>query len=182
MSLMDRVIELASGQYGVIAANQLVNEGYSSQSIIQLAVRGKIERIFHGVYIVPTMARSRYSEFMEAVLWSGGVVTGESSILLWDLADVNPSKIHVAIDKRIRREIPGNYSLYKMSLNPKNLDHIEDVPSTTVNIAIGVAIDNGSQSRLIKQAINNALAREMINDELASRLKTKLYDRDGGLS
>ena len=46
-----------------------------------------------------TVPFDEQTELMEAVLWAKGrgLIAGESGLLLWDLADVSPRQIHIAV-------------------------------------------------------------------------------------
>jgi len=180
VTILEKLTEIASGQHGIVSTRQARAEGIAAVELPKLAARGKLVQVFRGVYSVPVISRTMYSEFVEAALWSnGGAVTGESLLLILDLCDVNPRKIHIAVNRPLRRKIPDSYVLHKMKPQELEFDEFNGVRSTTVEIAFKVAIENGTQSRLIRQGLDKAKALGHVGDVSHIRLMSKLYDRDG---
>ena len=61
------------------------------------------------------MSFDEQTELMEAVLWAKGrgLIAGESGLLLWGLADVNPRRIHLAVPPGYRPRRAGG-ELYQI--------------------------------------------------------------------
>jgi predicted transcriptional regulator of viral defense system len=177
--IMDELISIAADQHGLVATWQASEVGIHSQRLNQLASRGRLERITQGIYRVSSLPIDEYSALVEAVLWSkDGAITGESALLLWDLCDVNPRKIHLAVASKPKREIPKNYSLHQIRLTPQDFDQIHNVATTSLPIAFRIAIAGGTPGNLIKQGVDKAEAMELFGDVTATKIKAQLYERD----
>src|SRR5665213_1759032 len=76
-----------------------------------------LERRGHGLYRLHYLPVTPLDAYMEATLWprgARGVLSHESALDLYELSDVNPSKIHFTVPRahRIRREIPALYRVH----------------------------------------------------------------------
>jgi len=182
MGILEKLVHVAAEQYGFVATWQAKEIGIPSQRLNQLAERGKLDRISHGIYYVNAIPLSEHRELAEAVLWSkNGALTGVSVLALLGLCDVNPRKIHVASPVPVRRKIPGSYQLHFMDLDEANTDNFKNIRTTTLQVCFELAIENGTQSRLIKQGLKKAEAMGLIGEVSNVKLLAKLHDRDGGI-
>ncbi len=181
MAGMDQLTALALDQHGYFSLAQAVEHEVSDAYVRKLAASGRLERCARGVYRIAAAPYTPMSEYMEAILWTRerGVIAGISALELWDLADVNPTVIHITVpaDQRIRRSDANKYRIHHRTLNPDDLDHVQNIPVATPAYAIAQAIEDGLDTALVDQAIDNAQARELINKERAARLRVALYDR-----
>ena len=116
------------------------------------------------------------------------MIAGESGLLLWDLADVNPRKIHIALPPKYRPRRAGGelYEIHHVVIDDADRDEVHGVPVVSPALAIRQAIDWGVAGDMIEQAVRRAQAREHIGTQTAARLLVRLYDRtlpdnDGGV-
>lgn len=116
-----------------------------------MVAHGDLEHRAYGVYRIPTVPFDEYTELMEAVLWANGrgTIVGESALLLWDLADVNPRKIHIAVPPpyRPRRKDGDLYRVHQIRLTDADLDETHGVPVVTPAVAIRQAIELGGKAK-----------------------------------
>lgn len=70
-SLDVAVSELARRQHGVVALEQLVALGLSARAVQQRAARGRLHRLYRGVYAVGHTALAREGRWLAAVLACG---------------------------------------------------------------------------------------------------------------
>ncbi len=108
---------------------------------------------------------------MEAVLWAKGraLIAGPSALVLWDLADVNPRKIHLAVPTGYRPRRTGGalYQVHSVTFSDADKDEVNGVPVVTPEIAITQSIDLGVAGDMIEQAISRATARELVGTPTA---------------
>ncbi len=177
-----RLLEVAAPQHGLFTLPQAAEVGVGDGYVRKMAARGVVERRAQGVYRIPAIPIDEYTELMEAVLWAKGrgVIVGETALALWDLADVNPRKIHVAVppDYRPRRQDGRLYHVQQARLRTEDRDETQGIPTVTPACAIRQSIADGVAGDMIEQAIHRALAREHIGTETAARLRVALYDRN----
>jgi predicted transcriptional regulator of viral defense system len=178
-----RLLEVAVPQHGLFTVEQAGSVAVGDQQVRRLAVTGVLERRAQGVYRIASMPFDEHSELMEAVLWAKGraLIAGESALMLWDLADVNPRKIHLAIapDYRPRRSDDQLYVVHHVRVAEEDRDETYGVAVVSPALAIRQAIDWGVPGDMIEQAVHRAEAREHIGKQTAARLRVHLYDRTG---
>ena len=94
-----RLLAVAAQQHGLFTVEQAAGVKVAGDQVRRMAAAGVLERRAQGVYRISTVPFDEQTELMEAVLWAKGrgLIAGESGLLLWDLADVNPRKIHIAV-------------------------------------------------------------------------------------
>jgi predicted transcriptional regulator of viral defense system len=175
------LLEVAAPQHGLFTLEQAAAVGVGGAQVRQMAAREVLERRAHGVYRIRSVPLDERSEYMEAVLWAKGrgVIAGESALALWDLADVNPRHIHVALPPAYRPRRRGGelYKLEHVRLAPEDVDQLDGIPVVTPAVAIRQATAAGVPADLIEQAVRRAQAREHLGNQTAARLLVGLYDR-----
>ena len=112
---------------------------------------------------------------MEAALWfgPGGVISHQSALGLWGLADVNPRRIDVTVTRRVRRTGGETYRLWIAELPPSEIDRHEGIPVTTPRRSIIDASRTGTDPRLIAQAIRAAERHDHISRSDADSLSAQ---------
>jgi len=176
------LLEVAVPQHGLFRVEQAQDVGVDDVRVRKLAARGALERRAQGVYRVVTIPIDAYTELMEAVLWAKGrgVIAGETALALWELADVNPRKIHLVVppDYNPRGRGGERYQVQRRRLAAADQDEVHGVPTVTPAVAIRQAIAHGLAGDLVEQAVTRAQAGEHIGVETAARLRVALYDRN----
>ena len=179
---MGALLGVAVPQHGLFRVEQALEVGVDDVRVRKLAARGALGRRAQGVYRVVAIPIDAYSEVMEAVLWAKGrgVIAGETALGLWDLADVNPRKIHLVVppDYNPRGRGGERYRVRRRRLDTADRDDVAGVPTVIPAVAIRQAITEGLAGDLVEQAIGRAQAREYIGTETAARLRVALYDRN----
>ncbi|QDQ98331.1 type IV toxin-antitoxin system AbiEi family antitoxin domain-containing protein [Tomitella fengzijianii] len=111
------VREIALDHYGYVTTKAAGEAGVPARELPKLAARGGLENIAYGLYRVPDIPPTPYDQFAEALLRAGGeaYLHGESVLALFDLADVNPLRIKVAVRRRTRPALPPFMELTHVS-------------------------------------------------------------------
>jgi predicted transcriptional regulator of viral defense system len=163
----EALYEVALEQYGYITANNARELGFGPSHLVDLARRGDLDRIAHGLYrfrVVPVTMRD---QLMEAVLWPRGlgVISHATALDLWELCDVNPAKVHVTIPKRerIRRQPPPAYAVHVRDIDPEDVTRTEGIPVVTVRRAILDGIEARLGGHLIDQAIESGTRQGLLD-------------------
>ncbi len=181
MMIMDRILEIAGDQHGYITTRQAAEAGIPGVELRKLAKRGRLGHPAHGVYRVAAFPRRTNDQLMEATLWADarGVISHESALALWELADVNPTRIHVTVPPpyRPRKQGGHSYKIWTRDLPHADIDYIDGIATATPERAILDAARNGLQQRFIEQAIITARNRQLFGRETEARIRQDLQDR-----
>lgn len=102
------VREIALDHYGYVTTEQAAEAGVPAVELPKLAARGGLENVAYGLYRMPDIPPTAYDQFAEALLrvGEGAYLHGESVLALFELADVNPRQIKVAVHRRARPKLP----------------------------------------------------------------------------
>ncbi len=180
MMIMDRILEVAGDQHGYITTRQATDAGIPPVELRKLAQRGRLDHPAHGVYRVAAFPRHASDDLMEATLWADGrgVISHESALALWDLADVNPRVVHVSVPPPYRPRKRGGdlYRIWVQHLDPSEIDHVDGIPTTTPERAIVDAAHHGLQRRFVEQAIVTARNRQLFGRDTEMRIRKRLAD------
>jgi len=179
---LDRLREIALDQYGYVTMTQALEAGLSHQVVATMLNRGRLQKVAHGVYRVPQMPITQYDRYMLAVLWTGATeacLSHETALESYDVCDIFPAKIHVAVAKgrRIKRAGGEGYVLHKVDIESKCRGWWEGIPVVKLPLALEQCIDSGVQSYLIRQAFERAEGPGLLSYEDAQRLMDRLERR-----
>ncbi len=178
--MMEQILAIAGDQHGYITARQAADAGIPGVELRKLGQRGRLEHSAHGVYRIASFPRRPRDEFMEATLWPDGkgVVSHESALVLWELADVNPSRIHVTVPPpyRPRKRGGDRYKVWTRELARGDVDYVNEIPTVTPERAIVDAAQAGLQRRFVEQAILTARNRQLFGRETEMRIRQQIQD------
>lgn len=175
---------IALEQYGYVTTAQAVDAGVSKSNLSMLVKRDRIERVAHGVYRIPLVARTIFDRFMLALLWTGAseaVLSHETALAAFEVCDVNPIVIDVTVGKtrRIQRQGGEAYRIHYQNLDESQIGWWEGMRCVKLACAVEQCIDAGVATYLLVQAIDNGRKRGLITTCDEERLRTRLQDRGG---
>lgn len=109
----DIVREIALDNFGYVTTKEAAEAGVPAVELPKLAARGGLENIAYGIYRVPDAPVGAFDQFAEALLRAGegSFLYGESVLAIFGLADVNPRRIKVGVQRRTRPKLPGYVEL-----------------------------------------------------------------------
>lgn len=169
------VFEIAADHLGFVTVGQARAAGVSPKTLHAMARRGTLEHVSTGVYRVSAVAPSPRSEFMEASLWprgARGVVSHDSALVLHELSDVNPAKIHITIPRshRIMRKVPPLYTVHRADLGAGDVEYVDGIPVTTPVRTILDCHRAHLGPALLRQALEDGVRRGVFSAARAKRL------------
>ena len=182
---IDKLREIALDQHGFVTTAQAHDAGVSKATLSKLTARGRIERVAHGVYRIPQTPRSHFDRFMLAVLWTGApeaIISHESALDLYNVCDINPKTIDVAVarDRRISRCGGEGYSIRHIDIEEADRVWREEVPVVKLRLAIEQCLEDKTPTYLIEQAIKNGLETGFITKTEAAALTETMEARYAG--
>ena len=162
----DRLYSAAESQAGYFTAGQALESGMD-RSTLRHHTRpgGRYERIGRGVYRLRHFPTGPLEHVVAAWLPlrpAGGVVSHESALELYDLADVIPDVVHVSVPRSQRGQRPRvGVRLHTLTdpLSTQETREVSGVVVTTPERTIIDCIDSGTQPEQMELAIRQALQR-----------------------
>lgn len=175
------LFEVAFEQYGYLTAKDARELGFRPSHLVDLARRGDLERVAHGLYRFTVIPVTMRDQLMEATLWPRGlgVISHATALDLWNLCDVNPAKVHVTVPKsaRIRRQTPPAYEVHIRDVNATDITRSEGITVMTVRRAILDAIEAQIGGHLLNQAIDTAIREGLLTAAEQAEITTTRTDR-----
>lgn len=167
----NQLFAVAIGQYGFVTTADARALEAAPGVLVDMERHGHVERVARGVYRFTALPIEPLAELMQATLWPRGlgIISHDSALDLWDLADVNPAKIHVTVatGARVRRQAPAAYVLHVRDLDRVEVTRHEGIPIVTPMRAILDGLERHLDRRLIDQAVATARERGLLlRDEL----------------
>jgi len=116
---------------------------------------------------------------MAATLWpqgAQGVLTHETALDLWDVSDVNPAKIHIAVPRthRPQRQVPRTYVIHREDLNPAEITAVDGVPVVRLVRALRQCAQAHLARDLLEQAVRHGRSRGLLSAEEHAALLREL--------
>lgn len=184
MSARDDLWEVAVDQYGYVTTADAARLGVPVVEVAKLAARGGLTRVSQGVYRFPQWPVGANDHLMEAVLWTRdptAVLSHDTALDVLDLCDINPTLLHVTVSGRKypirRRETPAGLTIHYEQLDSTQRGWWEHIPTVPAQTAIEQGIRTGIRPDLLRQAIDRAARRSMIDPSTARRLRLTLADK-----
>ena len=169
------VARIATRQHGVVTTKQLTSAGLGRMAISERTRKGRLHRIYRGVYAVGHTGLSWHGRWMAAVLacGEGAALSHGSAAALWGLLRPIEGPIHVSTPSTSGRTTRrGIYvhrcpSLAEPSLSPSYLPnrggrqgrlrtHRDNIPTTTVPRTIEDLRASSLPEYLVRRAIRQA--------------------------
>jgi predicted transcriptional regulator of viral defense system len=160
-----KLFELATEQAGYFTSGQARRWGFTWDLLSYHAQKGNFQRVRRGLYRMARFPSSPYEEVVAA--WLGfdpkkTVVSHETALQLFDLADVVPAKIHLTAPRSHRsRKSPAGVRVHTALRSPGRNDIVirHGVRATTPARSIADSAAYGTAPEQIARAVREALSR-----------------------
>ncbi|MBA3889364.1 MAG: type IV toxin-antitoxin system AbiEi family antitoxin domain-containing protein [Gemmatimonadaceae bacterium] len=168
---------LLRSRRSVITTRRAAAAGIRPNTLQQMARRGVLIRLSHGVYRFP-VSREDDDDRVEAALhWprcKGVVISHESALALHGLTDM-PREIDVGVpwDYRTRRIMPEYVSLRRMVVSVYDKTKVHGIPCTTVERTLFDLGVEGPREEVVWK-IKEALTANLLTEVDARRLCVEL--------
>jgi predicted transcriptional regulator of viral defense system len=177
--------EIAGDQHGFVTTDDARAHGIAPINLSRMAQRDVLERRATGVYRLPLTPPGPLDAYAEATLWPQrgvrGILGGETALDLYEMGDVNPTKIHLTLPTgyRVRRPVPAAYRLHHQDLDPATVTLFDGIPIVTPAQAVRQAAAAHLGDALIAQAIDDGERNGRLTRREAAQLHRELGVRRG---
>ena len=175
-------MEVAVDNGGYVTPALVEPFGVPAVELRKMVSRSTLQAAARGVYRVPSLPYDSLDEFILARMWAGGrgVVSHDSALLVHELCDINPTKVHLTIPTsyRISRSGGERYVVHHADLEPEEITRIDAVTLTTIRRTLTDSL-RSAPAYLIRAAIETARERGSIPADLSDDLLRSL-DGDVG--
>lgn len=156
-------------QGGYFTAKQAKEAGYDYSHLDYHVSSGNFERVEHGLYRIRSLPPGEHDDLVRLTFWSRNrqdepqaVVSDESALVVHDLSELLPGKIHLTVPLKFRKEPLAGCILHKATLTPTD---IEDRAGFRVTTALRTLLDvaaNGVPQEQLEKAVAEALTRGLV--------------------
>lgn len=165
-------MSVALEQGGLFSATQAIQSGFDQKNHHYYVKTGQWEKVLRGIYRFKPI-ESDLSEYWLWLLWSKGrnnkpqaVFSHETALMLYELSDHSPTKIHLTVSKKFRKgsEIPKILVIHKKKITESEIKSVNGLRVTTVLKTLLDLIDERRISdEFIEQATKQALEKGHIS-------------------
>ncbi|OGN62281.1 MAG: hypothetical protein A3F40_02030 [Chlamydiae bacterium RIFCSPHIGHO2_12_FULL_27_8] len=166
------LFEIADNQQGFFTAKQAIKCGISSKNHAYFVKTGKWNKEGRGLYRLLNYPIVERPDLMRLYLWSRnshdipqGVFSHSTALMLYDLSDVMPEKIHMTVPENFKRrsKIPEILQIHKKNLLKEDIQYYLNVKVTKpLRTIIDIIEENVISKELIYQAIEASVSKGLI--------------------
>lgn len=160
---------LAGGQGGYFTAKQAIQAGYNYPHLEYHLSTGAFERVEHGLYRLPTVPPAEHDDLIRLTLWSRNqkdepqaVVSHESALVLHELSELLPDRIHLTVPRLFRKSAPKGCVLHKATLAADEIEEREGFRVTTPLRTLLDAAAGGVSTEQLAKAVKDAIGRGLV--------------------
>lgn len=154
---------IAVTQQGYFTAKQALSCGYSHRTQHYHKNQGHWIEIERGFFRLSNFPASQYEDLVRWSFWSRNredkpqaVISHESALTVHELGDVMPSKVHLTVPLKFRKESQEGCVIHKQILKPDDVEYRDGFMLTTpLRTIVDVAEDSISEDYL-EQALRDA--------------------------
>jgi predicted transcriptional regulator of viral defense system len=167
-----RLFEMAEQQQGFFTTKQAKSAGFAENTHPYHVQAGNWIREHRGIYRLALFPATERPDLVLWALWSRnrdeeveGIYSHQTALSLYELSDVNPSKLHMTVPTDFRRnsEIPGILILHYADLPESDVQRAQGFQFTRPLRTILDVIEAGTvEHNFIRQAIRQAVDRGLI--------------------
>ena len=174
MKSFDAIYEIASGNYGLVTAKQSQAVGVSSRELSRWVKSGRLEHVERGVYRISNFPASQFDQFAAAVEAVGedAYLYGESVIGMLGLAATNPTWIHVATARRVRKQLSDGIRIHKVPAGYQP-SYYEGIRAQSVANAI-VSCRGAVMNDRLREALASGVERGYVGSDEARLVRREL--------
>jgi predicted transcriptional regulator of viral defense system len=164
-----KLLEIAQKQGGYFTSGQALKAGYSYRLQSYHKEQKHWVEIERGLFRIANFIPSQFDDLIRWSLWSRdkkgnpqAVISHESALVVHELGDVLPAKVHITVPVKFRKDIPNGIIYHKGNIKPGDIEMRDDFSVTTpIRTIIDVAEENISLEQL-EQIVRDGLDKGLI--------------------
>lgn len=170
-----KLFTVASGQMGYFTTKQAIQSGIPDNNHPYHVKAGHWKREKRGIYRLQNYPVSDFEELMVWYLWTKnkndipqGVFSHDTALDLYELSDINPSKVHVTVPVTFRRsgKVPKEICLHKNALNETEIKGFHGMKITTpIRTLFDLVHEGKIGAELVKQAVEQGFKKGLISQK-----------------
>jgi predicted transcriptional regulator of viral defense system len=170
---LKRLYEVAEDQQGLFTAKQAKAAGFAENTHPYHVQTGNWIREHRGIYRLALFPATEHPDLVQWALWTRnrreeteGVYSHQTALGLWELSDVNPSKLHITVPKDFRRnsKTPSILVLHHADILARDIEAAQGFRFTKPLRTILDVMEADSVSKdIVRQAIQQALERGLLS-------------------
>lgn len=178
-----KLYQIASEQDGYFTTKQAIRAGYQTNSHPYHVKTRNWIREHRSIYRLANYPIGDRPDLMLWYLWSRnrneypqGVYSHETSLAIHDLTDLNPSKLHMTVPKKFRRNsrIPDVLVLHYSDISRAESDHMYGVKITNpIRTIMDIITEGNLPEDLLIQAIEEAIDRGAVTERALKEARQK---------
>ena len=160
---------LAHEQGGYFTTKQAIQAGYGYRHLDYHETAGNFERVQHGLYRLPTVPPAEHDDLIRLSLWSRNqkdipqaVVSHESALVLHELTELLPDRIHLTVPPKFRKRPPRGCVLHKGVLAQEEVEERAGFRVTTPLRTLLDAAATGVSQEQLEKAVRETLSRGLV--------------------
>ncbi|CAN5366039.1 hypothetical protein BH10PLA2_BH10PLA2_35080 [soil metagenome] len=164
-----RLFSIALEQGGYFTAKQARQAGYDYPHLDYHVSAGNFERVEHGLYRLTSRVPSEHDDLVRLTLWSRNrqdepqaVASHESALVLHELSELLPAKLHMTVPPTFRRAPPAGCVLHKARLASKDVEERRGFRVTGPLRTLLDAAASGLAEEQLQKAVADALDRGLV--------------------
>jgi hypothetical protein len=148
-----------------VSRAQLLELGLSRQAIEHRLARGRLHRVWRGVYAVGRPELTRYGRWMAAVLSCGpwAVLSHTAAAALWEISAPMRGPIHVSVPPQVDRRRP-RITVHRRTMQAADSTRRHGIPITSPVVTL-IDIATLVSPRRLEAAVNEADIRGLADPE-----------------
>ncbi len=169
-----KIQDFALDNYGLLTTSKAAALNVSPAELSRWTRIGRLEKRAYGVFRLASRTPTDFDRYAEAlaIVGNDSQIFGESVLAIHNLAMVNPAKIEVATQKRIRRNIPQWIRIVSLP-SAGEAEMFDGIACQPLEEAIMVCIGRVPGDRLLA-AVVEARANGLIGVKQYAMLKKEL--------
>ena len=170
-----KLFKIANEQLGYFTSQQAIRSGIPDCNHPYHIRAGHWKREMRGIYRLQNYPISDYEELMVWYLWTKnrkdvpqGVFSHDTALDLFELSDINPSKIHITVPKTFQRfnAIPNEIFLHKGDINESDIKGFHCMKITIpIRTLVDLVHEGKIGAELMKQAVEQGLKKGLISQK-----------------
>lgn len=187
-----RLYDVAEQQSGYFTASQALEAGYSRASQHYHQKVGNWRREGHGIYRLDQFPRMPDEHYVRLMLWSRdragniqAVVSHETVLQAFELSDVMPARIHLAVPKAFRKQPPLGVKLYRQDLPASEVTERDGyritTPLRTLLDAAASTLSTEHLASTVQDALERGLVRRKVLAEAVVEASGSVKARFAGI-